>query len=464
MGGVPPYSYSWNTNPVQTTASATGLSAGNYIVTVIDKNGCLSGTQLVSVKSNGGTFPASQSFSPILCNGDQNGTATVVPLGGTLPYTYAWSTSPVQSTSFASNLSAGTYTCITTDGVGCTHASIVTIPSPAKLNISVTHVVNVPCKGGSNGSAGIAVAGGVGTINYVWNTSPAQTTAAINNLSAGNYSVTVKDSNNCTATQSITLTEGKPMVLTIGSTLASCGIKDGTATVTATVGTSPYTYLWLTNPVQSSATATGLSGGIYTIIVTDANGCTQQTTSTITGDSPPKADFFIPDTITLLNPKMHFINNSIGNYTISNWKFGDPLSTNDSSRLQHPTHEYTNTGKYCIRLIVVDKHGICKDTVIKCLTVVNPFTFYVPNAFTPNDNKMNEVFMGYGTSCKTFNMKIFDRWGNKVFETNNLSEGWNGKMNNTGQEVQEDEFVWKVHVTDIFGKEHDYIGHIAKIK
>jgi len=249
------------------------------------------------------------------------------------------------------------------------------------------------------------------------------------------------------------------------STPASCATKDGTATVSASSGTPPYTYLWLTSPIQSTPTATGLGDGVYTIIVTDANGCTEQKTSTITGGAPPVADFiYNPDTISILDPSVNFFNQSIGNYSSSFWIFGDTASgVNDSSSLQHPLHLFSDTGTYCITLIVADHTGNCKDTSIKCIKVNSPFTFYIPNAFTPNGNHRNELFLGYGTNIKEFHIMIFDRWGNKVFETNDIREGWNGKMNGSDKQTQQDAYVWKVKIIDILGGEHNYIGHVDKL-
>ncbi len=465
IGGSAPYSYSWNTVPVQTTATATGLAPGIYMLTVVDAAGCLSGTVRVAVNASGGGFPVTLSQTDVSCYGLNNGTAAISPAGGILPYTYLWNTNPVKTTASVSALPAGTYTCLAKDAVGCTQTATVTITQPAVLAATISNVVNVSCKGGKNGSATASAAGGTPGYMYAWNTSPAQSSAVASNLSAGNYIVIVTDAQGCTFTQSVTITESTAITLNTTSTPASCATKDGTATVSASSGTPPYTYLWLTSPIQSTPTATGLGDGVYTIIVTDANGCTEQKTSTITGGAPPVADFiYNPDTISILDPSVNFFNQSIGNYSSSFWIFGDTASgVNDSSSLQHPLHLFSDTGTYCITLIVADHTGNCKDTSIKCIKVNSPFTFYIPNAFTPNGNHRNELFLGYGTNIKEFHIMIFDRWGNKVFETNDIREGWNGKMNGSDKQTQQDAYVWKVKIIDILGGEHNYIGHVDKL-
>lgn len=475
LGGQSPYTYVWNSSPPQTAQTATGLAPGNYTVTVIDANGCLSGTQTVTVGNSGGSFTVTPTQNNVTCFGANNASASITnPTGGNAPYTYSWSTNPVQTTPTISNIPAGNYTCTITDATGCVQTQTFTITQPAAVTATITNTTNVSCFGGNNGSATASGAGGTGTINYLWNTSPAQASATASNLVAGSYVVTVTDANGCTATANVTITQPQGMSVTTSSTPSACGINDGTASVSSSGGATPHTYLWLTNPVQTSPTATGLGGGQYTIIVTDANGCTQQQQVTVGGGIPPVADFnFVPsDVISLLDPIVVFTDLSNGNPTLWSWNFGDPNSgSNDSSSLQHPMHVYSDTGTYCIRLIISDNSGICRDTVVKCLRVEAPYTIYVPNAFTPNSDGWNEFFTAYGTYIKEFEMHIFDRWGNQIWSCHTMGEPqmdsncrWNGKMKKQGDLVQEDVYVWKVNILDAYNKKHKYVGHVTMVR
>ncbi len=276
-GGTRPYSYLWSDG--QTTATAVTLAPGNYSVTVTDANGCTKGATFTITQPTSLSLTATK--TDVSCNGGSNGTATVTATGGTTPYAYSWNTIPVRTTATATSLISGAYTATVTDAKGCVQTAAVTINQPPAL-MAAASATNVSCNGGSNGTASVVATGGVAPYTYSWNTTPAQTTAAIANLTARAYRVTVKDAHNCTQTALVMVTQpAAPLSLKTTQTMVSCnGGADGTATVTATGGTAPYTYSW--DNGQTTATATGLISGNYTITVTDANGCTNTATVTIT--------------------------------------------------------------------------------------------------------------------------------------------------------------------------------------
>lgn len=232
----------------------------------------------------------------VSCNGGNNGTATANPTGGTPPYTYSWNTTPVQTTQTANNLIAGTYTVTVTDSNNCSQTATVTITQPAALQLS-TSQLNVTCNGGNNGEATAFVTGGTPPYSYSWNTSPVQTTATVNNLTQGNYIVTVTDSNNCVQTSTVTITQPAPLTLVLDNkTNPTCfGASNGTISVLANGGTGAYTYTWNPN-VSTTASATGLPDGSYDITVTDINNCSQ--TITVVLIEPPALTLSIAATPT----------------------------------------------------------------------------------------------------------------------------------------------------------------------
>ncbi len=275
-GGVPPYTYSWSGGG-GTNLSATGLSAGIYTVTVTDSHGCVATasatiTQVASFL--GVTIP---SVANVLCS--VGGTATAAPTGGTLPYTYSWSGGGGTNAA-ASNLSAGTYSLLTTDNNGCTATASATITQSVEALGASISPLNVSCYGGT-GSATVTSSGGNAPYTYSWS-GGAGTNLTASNLSPGTYSITVTDNGGCTATSSTTITQpASPLGITI-STVQNAACSPGAIIANmATGGVSPYTYAWIPSG-GNRLSATNLSAGVYSIIAVDNNGCTAITSATIT--------------------------------------------------------------------------------------------------------------------------------------------------------------------------------------
>ncbi|HRH68264.1 MAG TPA: choice-of-anchor L domain-containing protein, partial [Flavobacteriales bacterium] len=285
-GGTAPYTYSWNTAPVQNSASATNLVAGTWTCTITDANGCTATRNVVitqPMSALGGLLSAQNNVG---CFGATTGTATVNGLGGTAPYAFSWNTSPVQNSATANNLAAGTWTCTITDANGCSTTQDVTITQPAgALSSSISSQTNVGCFGASTGSATVAAANGTAPYSYSWNTVPVQNNATANNLAAGTWTCTITDANGCSSTQNITITQPAAALsvsVTAQTNVACFGTTTGSATVAAANGTAPYSYGWNTLPVQNSATASNLSAGTWICTITDANGCSTTRNVTIT--------------------------------------------------------------------------------------------------------------------------------------------------------------------------------------
>jgi hypothetical protein len=297
-GGTGSYLYSWNTTPVQTTATATGLTAGTYTVTVTDQNGCTD-TEQVTISQPAALVASIAAPTNVLCFGQANGSATASATGGTGSYLYSWNTTPVQTTATATGLTAGTYTVTVTDQNGCTDTEQVTISQPAALVASIAAPTNVLCFGQANGSATASATGGTGSYLYSWNTTPVQTTATATGLTAGTYTVTVTDQNGCTDTEQVTISQPAALVASIAApTNVLCfGQANGSATASATGGTGSYLYSWNTTPVQTTATATGLTAGTYTVTVTDQNGCTDTEQVTISQPAALVASIAAPTNV-----------------------------------------------------------------------------------------------------------------------------------------------------------------------
>lgn len=402
-GGTGSYTYSWTTSPVQTTADATGLTAGAYTVNITDANNCSTSNSaelaqpvilnaIVSVSSN-------YNGQNISCFGLADGEATVVPAGGTAPYTYSWNTTPAQITAVASGLVAGTYSVTVNDVNNCTITKSITLTQPTALSsaVSVTSNYNgqdVSCNGSNDGTAHVNITGGTGEYTYTWNTSPAQSTSTANNLSAGGYTVSVADINNCLIIDSVTLTEPTSVAAIAvvssdynGQNISCFGVKDGEATVTPSGGTSPYTYIWGTSPIQNDSIASGLGAGTYTVVVKDVNNCSYTTSVTL---SQPTA---LTSTVTItsnyngqniscngLHDGMAFVNvnGGTGSYTYL-WSTTPPLTT--------PTATGLGAGTYSVQIADINN---CTASNTVTLTQPDPM---VASAFVSSN------YNGADVSC-----------------------------------------------------------------
>jgi hypothetical protein len=267
-GGTAPYTYVWSDPAGSTTQNVSGLCAGDYYVTITDAHMCT----LVDSWTVGepGEVSWEGSTTNVTCNGLSNGTITTIfTLGGTPPYTYAWSNGA--TTADLTGLPAGTYYLTVTDSHSCDARSFRTITQPDELVVSLlTPVTNVSCNGFSDGAIDITVTGGTMPYYYAW--SNGATTEDISGLVAGCYTVTVTDIQSCETTGTYCITEPDQLVVTGQKTDALCyNDCNGTIDLTVTGGTMPYYFAW-----SNGATTEDLSGlcdGMYFVTVTDANSC-----------------------------------------------------------------------------------------------------------------------------------------------------------------------------------------------
>lgn len=278
-----PTSYSWSfeggspaTSTAQNPQNITYANAGIYDVTLTVTNAFGSDTfvctNCVTVQSDPTvTLTATQPG----CGGQNNGSVTSA-VTGTGPFTYAWNTGA--TTANLNNISAGTYSVTVTSSQGCSGQASTTLTAPGTMTITGS-TQQITCFGANNGSITLSVSGGSGNKTYAW--SNGATTASVNNLAAGNYTVTVSDAAGCSATATYTLTAPTAISVSGNVTMITCaGENDGSITVSATGGTGSKTFSWSNG--AAGATASNLAAGNYTVTATDASGCTATQTFTIT--------------------------------------------------------------------------------------------------------------------------------------------------------------------------------------
>ena len=268
-GGTPPFTYAWPSG--ETTETATMLEAGINLVTVTDSNNCE--TECIAIINE----PLQLTCSVTLiqdaeCSGDETGSAEAVPSEGTAPYTFLWDNG--ETTAIATMLQAGERFVTVTDVNLCETVCSITISEVSDIVCMTELIQNVSCNGDTDGSATVTTTGAVLPVTYLW--SNGETTETAVNLPAGLTTVTVTDANDCAVICDIMISEPPGLLceVMVVSEILCFGDANGEATVTATGGTGPYTYLW--DNGQTTQTAVNLAAGVAIVTVTDANGCTTE--------------------------------------------------------------------------------------------------------------------------------------------------------------------------------------------
>lgn len=261
------------------TPSSAEVTALSVILTLTSKadTACPVATDQKVIQFRTPPILSLAGYQDITCFGAADGFINVNTTGGTTPYTFQWNNG--NTTEDISNLDTGYYQLIATDGLGCTDSISQIIQQPTEV-VATISLTNVSCYGGSNGTVSTTVTGGNPPYTYVWNNGG--NTASLSGLPAGNYSVTISDASGCNTIIDTTVTEPLAFVLTVANArnLSCFGSNDGAITTSVSGGTTPYTFAWSNG--ASSQNLSGLTRGTYNVTATDANGCSQIVSTTIT--------------------------------------------------------------------------------------------------------------------------------------------------------------------------------------
>ena len=290
IGGTSPYNYSWPNG--QNSQALTNIPIGTYLCTITDNNGCVAyATGTVDQPQQ---LTLTSSSVATSCFGYNDGSANVIPQGGTAPYTYNWSNG--QTTQQAINLIAGTYSVMVLDSNSCAKSLSVTIGQPIQVGAVLTPT-NILCNGDSSGNITVnSVTGTTGPYSYNW--SDGHNDPINQNLTAGTYYVTISDGNGCSNTFSQNLTQPLSITATLSySDISVNGASDGNISANIFGGNPPYSYSWSgpNNYSNSNSSINSLESGHYILIVTDASGCSQTFSQVI---NEPNCNVSIAETFT----------------------------------------------------------------------------------------------------------------------------------------------------------------------
>ena len=198
-----------------------------------------------------------------------------------------------------------------------------------------------------------------------------------------------------------------------------------------------------------------------TLSVTTADGCTatQTLNNFLQVYANPVAAFTVNSTQVSESEPLIVMTDASTGASSWNWDFGD----GSGSTQQNPTHAYGDSGTYCITLTVSTNQG-CTDSDNICIDVIPEFSIYIPNTFTPNGDKINDIFFVHGRGIKELRMEIYDRWGEQIYTTGSQAIGWPGFMRDTNEPAKQDVYVYKIYVKNFKNEDSSYTGHINLIR
>lgn len=453
-------SYVWSTGAGTGTIQVNPVSSTSYTVTG-SASGC-SDTAVASVTVN--PLPAITVSSTSICNG---GTGTISATGAT---SYIWSNGATGNQLTDSPVTSTTYT-VTGTASGCSDTASGTITVNPFLVVNVNGAAPI-CPGNSTSLTAAAQFGSSGSYTYAWAPSLTDTgpSVTISPTVTTTYTVTVNDGCSPAVTDTVTVVIlPSPTVSFIADVTSGCAPLCVNFTNTSSVaGGSIASQTWDFGADLPTAQNCFNTPGQYSVTLTATSnaGCTASYTNAnmITVAPFPVADFSAPGFTGLIDPVVNFTDNSTGAASWS-WMFDDSLAlaTDNSSTLQNPSHTYSDTGSYCVRLIAGNAIG-CFDTVISCIIIEPDYTCYIPNSFSPDDNDINDKFYCIAQNFKAFQMQIYDRWGNLYFTSDDITKPWDG-TSLTGDEVAlMDIYIYKIQVTDNRNKKHKYLGTVTLLR
>ena len=463
-GGAQPYYFLWSNGEI--TEDIHDLNVGIYDVTITDANGCVFNESI----------PITQPLAPLIilptiydapCFELNGGSIELIVSGGNAPYTYFWNTG--DTTQNVDSLGAGQYTVVVSDINQCASTLIINVSQPQSAMIIGSTTTNPSCYGYTNGSASVSVSGGNSPYNYQW--SNGGTLQTINNLPAGTYSVEVTDANGCTLTEEITISQPDSLIAQI--------------TLPDTLGCIPFTAQLINSSIGQYASAVWEIGngdiivssnsanytfnqlGCFDISLTisSANGCVSSSTlfSAICVVPGPDASFFATtDEIDFYSGLLQLVNTSQGVNNSYQWYFSDGYQSN----IEHPTHYFPSqqNSTYDVMLIAIDSNG-CIDTAIQNYIQQEVNVMNVPNSITANQDDLNDLFrpvFALPDIIKTYEMEIYNRWGQLIYSTNSQYDGWDGHFK--GKECPIGVYSWKIKYTDIMGTAKNAHGHVSIIR
>lgn len=456
--------FAWNTNPIQTTQSISvaPIVTTQYILTV--SNGLCTATDDVTITVT--QLPSVQiQTSDITCAGLSNGFATATISGGTQPLSFAWNPGNINANTIT-NLSAGTYTFTVSDAAACNYSQTITINQPAPLTLQISGASQL-CAGTSTNLAA-QVTGGNSGYNYDWHgAGPNASMIVVSPITTTNYDLTVTDPQGCESIASHLINVSAPPIALFSGSDTLC-VPFNTNFINQSQNAVAYTWLFGDGAISNfeNPTHTYTSAGIFNVslVAESFGGCKD----TFTVNGSVHAVQVPVNTITSTDFEVSEYEPTVGfNFESSNAvncsvDFGDGSIISLCEAVNY-LHTYKDTGDFCAVITSENILG-CKTTSTTCIKVLPEFEFYIPNSFTPDGDGINDVFTGYGSNFTDFSMSIYNRWGEKIYESNEYEKPWDGVVKNKSEQSQVEVYIYSIKLKDAKGSQKDYNGQVNLIR
>jgi gliding motility-associated-like protein len=461
-GGVPGYQYSIDGGTTyQASGNFTGLPSGTYNVLVLDNNGCTGGVTIPLNEPNA-VQVSIVNQTDATCFGFNDGTIQVSVNGGSGPYNFTINGASNGTNVNFNNLTAGEYTIIVTDGQGCTNQIVTNIFEPELIPATISYPSSPICSYENGNPVITGVQGGTFTaspagLNLITSGSTAGVVTGPGSQ-AGSYTITYTytNPNGCVYQTSAPIVVLPPANISAGFDISICDFDPYTFNATGGVQ-----YQWQGGFTNGQTINPSAGTNTYVVLGTDANGCQGIDTVTVVVVTYPVISFEQDVTEGYPVLTVNFTNTSGPNATNFVWNFGNGSLSSNNQNVSNP---YNNPGVYTVTL--TGENNGCFASASSTVTVFNfdPPIIEAPNVFSPNNDDVNDAwFFITFENVAEIDFVIVNRWGNVVFESNDLNLSWNGKTQN-GSDAIDGVYFYKYTIIGLNSNEYVGHGHITLVR
>ena len=462
FGGVAPYAIAWSN--FGTGNSQINLSAGTYTITITDAENCERNFPIVIDEAP--TFLIDPIVTQMSCAGENDASIVLNFIGGIDPVTLVWDDDATAGTE-RNNLPPGNYSVTITDGTPCVIEESFTIFDVLPLVLSANVTDALDCDDTNSGAINLLIQGGTPPFTVVW--SNGDTTEDLNNVPPNTYVVNITDANGCNIEGSWDVNRFEPLILEVETqSEVDCDSRSVNQTFVAMAsgGVPPFQYNW------SSGTVSGLNNelmttdedGLVILEVVDGQGCNANYSLNVEIPILGEPGFttssfgFLNYGVYAIQDPIEFINTATGNYESILWDFGDGSFSGE----ENPIHTYVEIGSYVVTQTVTYPFG-CVYTNVVTLIIEEGYRLVMPDAFTPNDDGINDFFAPVHIGLNTLEINIYDTWGSLIYiESGDAIRGWDGKVKD--EDAENGNYYYTFSAKTFYGNEIKKQGSFIYIK